>query len=304
MQPLACPRLIQNHLHQNKAMDLEHLPRYQLHNQHLQIEALTEGGLRLIALRLPNSTQNLLAESPNNHWPTPYGEYHLLGGHRLWVAPETPERTYIPDTGKIQIEETGNGLRLTAAIEEPTGLQKSIHLQPDPQHPAIDVTHTIANRGKSSIEVSAWAITALPLGGRAILPQPIGPSDGLQPNRHLTLWPYTRIQDRRLKLNDDWITLQAASSLPPCKIGYLNTHGWIAYQRDGVLFVKRFEVHASQPHPDRNCNVEVYCNDVLIELETLSPSVCLLAGKTITHTERWEIYQSENLPPEFDSLPV
>lgn len=281
-------------------MDLKHLPRYPLHNQYLQIEALTEGGLRLIALRLPDSTQNLLAESPDNHWPTPYGEYYLLGGHRLWVAPEIPEQTYIPETGKIQVEEIGNGLRLTAAIEEPTGLQKSIHIQPDPQHPALDITHIIANRGTSPIEVSAWAITALPLGGTAILPQPIGPSDGLQPNRHLVLWPYTRIQDRRLKLNDDWITLQAIPSLPACKIGYLNTHGWIAYQRNGVLFVKRFETHANQTYPDRNCNVEVYCNDMLIELETLSPSVCLSAGASTTYTERWEIYQGESLPPEFD----
>jgi len=32
----------------------------------------------------------LLAETPNVHWRTPHGEYHLRGGHRLWTAPENP----------------------------------------------------------------------------------------------------------------------------------------------------------------------------------------------------------------------
>jgi hypothetical protein len=263
------------------------------------LDCLTAGGLRIIRLRRVGSDLNLLAETPNNHWPTPHGEYHLLGGHRLWAAPEIPGQTYIPDAKEVLVEEVDNGLRLTAPVEAPTGLQKSIQVSLHPSQPALTLTHSIANHGTTPVELAAWAITALPLGGTVVLPQTAGAMDSFQPNRNLALWSYTRINDPRLRLGDDFIRLQASPSLPPCKIGYFNTHGWVGYLRDDVLFVKRFQVQADQPHADRGCNVEVYCNDQLIELETLSPLIVLQSGGSVIHVEIWELHPLDDLPDEF-----
>src|SRR3989304_5003862 len=87
------------------------LPARSIRNQHLQLDCLLKGGLRIVRLRLAGSDENLLAEIPDVYWPTPTGEYYLRGGHRLWLAPESTTCSYTADEGKLTIEEMPNGLR-------------------------------------------------------------------------------------------------------------------------------------------------------------------------------------------------
>jgi hypothetical protein len=83
---------------------------------------------------------------------------------------------------------------------------------------------------------------------------------------------------------------KADAMLPPFKIGYFNSHGWLAYWIDGVLFRKTFDVLAGLPHPDNNCNAEMYCNNQFVELESLAPLKRLNPGDSATHTEVWDIF--------------
>jgi hypothetical protein len=78
--------------------------------------------------------------------------------------------------------------------------------------------------------------------------------------------------------------------LPPFKIGYFNSHGWLAYWIDGVLFCKTFDVLAGLPYPDNNCNAEMYCNNQFVELESLAPLKRLNPGDSATHTEVWDVF--------------
>ena len=58
-----------------------------LKNDFVQIDYLTDA-LRIMGLT-PAGGTNLLAHIPDFHpVPTPYGEFHFRGGHRLWHAPE------------------------------------------------------------------------------------------------------------------------------------------------------------------------------------------------------------------------
>lgn len=262
-----------------------------LSNNHLHLVYLTHGGLRISALELADAPGNVLIEAPAAHWPTPYGEYFLIGGHRLWHAPEIAARTYVPDAAELAVEPLPDGVRLTAPVEAPTGIGKSLEIHLHPDLPAVTVIHGLRNAGLWPVELAPWAITALPLGGTMILPQPAAAPGSFLPNRQLVLWPYTRWQDTRLHLNDDMISLEARPALPPCKIGYFNTSGWVGYLRQGVLLLKRFTVQAERPHVDRGCNVEVYCNDHLAELETLGPLERIEPGQTVFHRETWELHR-------------
>ncbi len=272
-------------------------------NNHLSLEFLVDAGPRIVRLFLQGSNDNWLAEVPSKKVTTSLGEYLFRGGHRLWYAPEEILNTYRPDNDPPTIEELAEGICLHQPTEPLTGIRKSIEIHLAPDRAALTLTHRIENTGRRSIELAPWAITMLRLDGVAILPQPVDVVDerGLLPNRHIVLWPYTRINDPRLELGDELIRVHARPQLPACKIGYLNRSGWIAYWHDHVLFVKRFAPHADQPHSDSNCNVEVYCNDEFIELETLAPLVRLEPGQSVTHDEQWEFYQDvalESLPSE------
>ena len=267
-----------------------------LENQFLQLEYLVNSA-RIVRFSLKGKP-NLFADLGLSPLATPYGNFYFRGGHRLWHSPEAMPRTYIPDNKGGVVTEIPNGARIEMPAEPWTHIAKSIEIQFNPDQPQITLRHELRNDGAWAVQFSAWALTMFRLGGVGIFPQPIGNVDeaGLLSNRKLILWPYARTDDPRLTLRDDFILVHATPSLPPFKFGYFNPHGWAAYWLDEALFVKRFEAQADASYPDHGCNVESYCNDKFIELESLSPLTNVNPGETVIHTELWEVYESLDAP--------
>ncbi|HNN12734.1 MAG TPA: hypothetical protein PKL78_04200, partial [Anaerolineales bacterium] len=199
-------------------------------------------------------------------------------------------RTYAPDTGELKITDLPNGVILETQTEPGSGIRKRIEIQLAPDKAAATLTHTLINDGLWPVELAPWTITQFRMGGTAVLPMPVGNVDtaGLLPNRNLSFWPYSRINDPRLSLRDDFILFKA-DSLPPFKMGYFNPQGWLAYWVDDVLFKKTFSVQTNLMYPDNNSNAEIYCNEEFVELESLSPLVKLDPGESTQHVETWEI---------------
>jgi hypothetical protein len=272
-----------------------------LKNDFLQIEYLADA-LRIVGL-MPNGKTNLFAELSDLDSPpvpTPYGDFHFLGGHRLWHAPEALPRTYIPDT-PLTIIEVPEGVLLESQTEPGAGLRKQILIDLAPDRPSVRITHTLINDGMWSVELAPWAITQFRLGGTVILPLPTGNADpaGLLHNRQFSLWPYARIHDPRLKFEDSFILFKADALLPPFKIGYFNPHCWIAYWLEGILFRKTTTVFPGLPYPDNNCTSEMYCNHKFVELESVGPLAMLPAGGSVSHMETWDIHEGlDSLPEE------
>lgn len=271
-----------------------------LKSNFLQIEYLTHS-LRLVGL-LPDGKPNMLAELDDfPPVPTPYGDFHFRGGHRLWHAPEAMPRTYIPDVGELAVSDLPDGVLLETQTEPGTRIRKQIKICMAADRPSATLTHTLINDSLWPIELAPWTITQFRLGGTVILPMPVGSVDyaGLLPNRYVSLWPYTRINDPRLKLDDKFVLFKADAILPPFKMGYFNSAGWLAYWLDGILFRKTFDVHVGSRHPDNNCNAEIYCNDQFVELESLAPLNRLDPDASVNHTETWDIfYGLDSLPQE------
>ena len=258
------------------------LPFASIENDFLRLDYLTTTGPRIIGLHAKGSSGNMLVETPEVHWPTPHGEFYLRGGHRLWVAPENP--FYVCPEDGVQVEQNGSKVILRSA-EDASGIEKEISIQLDDNR--VHLFHRVTWHGENEIRLAPWAITQLRLGSMAILPQ--SNADGLLPNRNIVLWPYTRIDDERLELNDELILLHGKVSAEACKIGGSNSHGWIACALGDTLFIKYFEVNANEPHPDLGCNVEAYVKDVCIELETLGPLRTLKQGDSVIHAETWQV---------------
>jgi hypothetical protein len=274
--------------------DFYGLPVGILENESLRLEYLKTAGPRIVRLTLPGKP-NLLAEIPDAALETPLGPYYFRGGHRLWCGPESIPGTYIPDNDSVEVKEFPGGVRLTGRAEPGTGIVKSIELRLAPEQVAVTVQHELFNNGVRPVELAPWALSMLRLGGTAILPQPRGnpgSAQGWLHNRILALWPYTQINDPRMILGDDFSLVQATPSRYHAKIGYFNTSGWMAYWLEGILFRKTFAVDVQSSYPDRGCNVEVYCDENVIELETFGALGRLEPGKAFIHTETWELFES------------
>ena len=269
-----------------------------LKNDFLQIEYLT-ASQRVMSLSLTGKPNMLADISGTPPIPTPWGDFHFRGGHRLWHSPEAMPRTYVPDTGEMTITDLPDGVILETQTEPGTGIRKRIEIRLAAEKPSATLRHTLINDGLWPVELAPWAITQFRLGGTAILPMPIGNVDaaGLLPNRQISFWPYTRLNDPRLSLRDDYVIFKA-DALPPFKIGYFNPHGWLAYWLDGVLFRKTFGAQTGALYPDNNCNVEIYCNDQFVELESLAPLTTLNPGASVEHVETWEVLDGMKSLPE------
>ncbi len=286
--------------------DFYGLPTGLIATRHLQLEYLTEAGPRLVRLLLKAAAhpENILAETPLLSWPTPFGDYHLRGGHRLWHAPEAAGQSSMPDSDGLEAAELADGVRLCQPVESATGIRKILEVHVPSDRPALTLTHVLINEGVRPVELAPWAITQLALGGVAILPQPSSAVDphGLQPNRSLVLWPYTHVADERLELHDDVWLVHGRSQLQPCKIGYLDRQGWAGYFWNQTLLMTRFGRVLDRQYPDWGCNVEVYCNDGFLELETLAPLDRLEPGQSATHVEQWEFLVGVDVPPSWEGI--
>ena len=241
-------------------------------------------------LGLMGTGQNLFAVLPEATLERPAGApFRLVGGHRLWAAPEVPEITYEPGDGPCAIAEVDGGVRVEAPADG-AGLVKALEIRADGRDWIVD--HELRNDGFRSISLAPWAITQLRPGGRARLP--IGArASGPQADRSLVLWPYTDLDDPRLAFQRDEVEIDAAPGVAPgagpLKVGASPGEGRVSYRVGGAMFEKRVDVDPSLPYPDRGAAVQVFVREDFCELETLGPLVTLGAGEATTHRETWTL---------------
>lgn len=271
-----------------------------LENSQLRLEYLANTGPRIVRLFLRDNPRNLFGEFPNVGWEIDEGYFHLLGGHRLWAAPEKPGISYLPDVGGLTLRELPSGVEMIWEPKKDAGLAKSIRIELIEQRPVVQIVHTIINHFDHQVRVAPWGITVFPLGGSAYLPSRQN-GNGSNPESNLVIWPYSHRKDPRLALNSMGIKVKAKEGLPPLKVGGFADSGCCAYYNDGVLFVKTRELLAGE-YPDNNCNVEAYCSDLYIELETLAPLRDLAPGDSVSSAETWELFVGDSADRKLEQI--
>jgi hypothetical protein len=241
----------------------------------------TSVGPRILGLLVGGD--NVLAVLPGAAIARPDGEpLRLLGGHRLWAAPEVPRITYAPDVAPCTTIATDDGVRVEAPADD-AGLTKTIDVRPTGDGWIVD--HEIRNTADAPIALAPWAITQFPLGGVVVAPASTD-ATGPQADRSLVLWPYTDPADPRLRLLRDELRVDASSG-PRLKVGLAPGRGRVAYERAGLRFEKEAVVDPDASYPDRGAAIQVFVGDGFCELETLGPLRALTPGDVAQHRERW-----------------
>jgi hypothetical protein len=266
---------------------------YRLSNELVELIATTDVGPRLIRFGFVGE-ENEFKEFDSMRGQTGGDKWWAYGGHRLWHAPEAQPRTYEPDNAPVQIEPLNDGMHLIQAVESTTGIKKEIEVRLARDEARVEVLHRLRNTSLWTVELAPWALTVMAPGGAAIFPLPprgTHPQD-LLPTSTLTLWAYTDLSDPRWTWGRKYIRLRQDSNLEtPQKIGALVSEGWIAYFRDGHLFIKSFDYAPGGHYPDFGCSVETFTDAEMLEIETLGPLVQLEPGAAVEHVERWSLFQ-------------
>ncbi|MDE5990868.1 MAG: hypothetical protein K2H36_04735 [Clostridia bacterium] len=213
------------------------------------------------------------------------GIWHIYGGHRLWKSPEYID-TYYPDNSPVQVKEEGNGVIFTSEIESTTGIQKSIKITMDEEGNAI-LEHKFVNCAQTATPpIALWTLSVMDKGAVARIP--LNTEDkGLLPNRNLVLWSYTDIKDERLQINNDCVILSQKNIAQPIKLGMFVKDS-VCVDVKGMKFTIDFDC-VDGDYADYCCNVETYTNDIMLEIETLSPIKSLQKGESAVLISKWRL---------------
>ena len=276
----------------------------ELGNRSLTLLVTRSVGPRIIAL-YTSEGENIFAEVPDFTLDCPgRGLFHLYGGHRLWIAPEEPGRTYLPDDDPVHVEQIEGGLEVIQPYNELTGMKKTLRIRLEGDQPVVVVEHELTNMSTSSITCAPWAITQVKPGGTAFLPQKtdLTNKNPSLPNRKLILWPYTDINNPAINWGNEAISVHANMQKGALKIGFPNTRGWLAYWCDGVLFVKEAEYDPDADYFDNDSSSECFCRSEFLELETLGPVSSVKPGGSISHFETWHLFSGIPRPEKMETL--
>lgn len=262
-------------------------------------------GPRIISLAY-KKYGNIFAELPDEVLECPRGgKFRFYGGHRLWVAPEVPSVTYMPDDHPITINWQSDGIEMIQAPDSNGGLLKTIYIRQTDYANIIIIDHLVKNKGDTERKIAPWAITQMKVGGTAILPykSSVSVKSPLLPNRSLYLWPYTNIHDPRIQFNKHFIFV---STVPldesPLKVGIAHMQKWIAYFMNGLLFIKYSNKIGPDCALDMGAAGQCYCNDKFIELETLGVYRKIEPSESISHREVWRIVENPFSSPTTEAL--
>lgn len=260
-------------------------------------------GPRIIGLKHNGGANHMAVFEETKGKVVKSDKFVAYGGHRIWHAPELKERTYFGDNNPCEVEMRKDGVKVTAPIETATNLRRGFKVTINDAG-EVTVTHFIENCGLFDVELSIWGLSQFAVGG--LLVAPISTLDtGLVANANISLWPYGRMNDRRVYWGDKFVTVKPDTlETPPFKFGMSIDEGYAAYFNHNQLFVKRMEYYFGAEYPNYYSNFESYTNKKFIEIEVLSPLLTIEPGETETIAEQWKLYDNVACPARDDEAAI
>lgn len=266
-----------------------------LTNGEIELIATTDVGPRIIRLGFVGG-QNFFKNYEEQLGKIGGEVWNIMGGHRLWHAPEAAPRTYSPDNDPIEFSWEDNVLTLKQPVEQSTGIEKEIQIFIAEHTNQVQVKHRLYNRNLWNVTLAPWALSVMNEGGRIIIPQEeYRPHpDCLSPARPLILWHFTNMADPRWNWGTKYIQLrQDPAATTKQKLGTLNKQGWAAYALGDELFIKTCPYFPQASYADYGCNLETFTDSDMLEVETLGPLTVLEPGESVDHDETWFISKTK-----------
>jgi len=223
--------------------------------------------------------------------------FYRYGGHRVWLSPERMPETYYPDNEPVIYGILPEGVSFTPVRQKRNEMQLSFEVIMGEDATDIMVVHSAKNCSKEKQNYALWSITMVNSGGVEIIPQNQDNSNALLPNRTISIWPYTDINDKRIFLGNKYLTVQHDDSIEKAlKIGVNNVLGWASYTNGDYTLVKRY-IHSPQAiYPDFGCSYETSVSNDYVEMDSLSPLYGIEPGAGIRHVENLSLFKAPASP--------
>lgn len=275
-----------------------------LSNKKIELVAALDFGPRIMRFNFAGE-ENIFHEDVNfdvNNEVPEYGfkeenrkVWQNYGGHRIWVAPESDPRTYYPDNTPVEWYKKDDGIVLCPPEETKNNIKKEMQIVMHDDN-NVDIIQRVKNTGMWPIKFALWGVSVMSRGGMEVISQP-DRATGLLQNRVVALWPYSKMNDKRVTWGEKYITLmQDEKNISSFKFGINNEKGWAAYFNHNNLFINRYDQYIDKEYPDGGMSFESYSNNFILEMETLSPMHIFKPGEVREHTEHLALFDNVKRP--------
>ena len=212
-------------------------------------------------------------------------------GHRLLLK-EYPSKSNIPliEDEPIVYSILPEGIRFVPPYEN---LQTSIEITLSENTNNLMILHSVKNLSYEKKNLAICASTSfLGKNGILVVPQNEEYSD-IAPNRIISLWSYSKINDSRLSLFDKYLTFSPNSkNKSSFRLGTNNTPGWVAFLCNNTAFFKRFVHNSNAKYLDGESSLEFFSTENVLTVETLSPIFEIGKNEIARHAENWSIFKA------------
>jgi len=225
------------------------------------------------------------------------GEYHLMGGHRVWITrpmADESEDTYLSDNAPCEVKIDGTTITVTSPAHPVHQLERGMRIEVL-EESCFRVTNIIKNAGGLIYSGGVWSPTCIVPDGR-ILRVPLGEDD--------TTWDIVKVVIPRVfagntvRLDDPQVTFEGNDLVVRpqgmvCKRCVAAPKGTIemSWPEKGITFTKKVPYERFGRYPLDGCNLAVFVgqDNWMAEMESFAPEQPIIPGQTVEHSEIWRL---------------
>ena len=259
---------------------------YRLRLGEAEMVVVTEVGPRIISLSVGGGANLLFVDDETAGQGQGDADWHVYGGHRLWVAPET-DHSYAPDNARCEVEVADGRFTAIAPVVPQTKLRKRITVTAEDG--CFVIENGVLNTGTAVYAGAIWALTCFRPEGVVAFPWGREGSWDLKKIVYWNRWMghSSDVTSQQWQPGPDLFTVVPTGE--EGKVGANSPEGWIAMCRDDATFVKSHRWVPGAHYFDEGWTIEIYTCDRFIEMETLSPLGVFYPGFEVVHRETWRV---------------
>ncbi len=274
---------------------------YRLRLGEVEMVVVTEIGPRILALSVGDGPNLLFVDQETAGQGQGDAAWHIYGGHRVWVAPETAH-TYAPDNARCAVEVSDDGLTVTvtAPVTPQTKLQKRLTITAQESHFVVE--QGVRNTDDALYTGAVWALTCVEPNGVIAFPWGRGGAWDVKRILYWNRWIDHRsdVTSRQWQPGPDLFMVVPTGE--EGKVGTNPPEGWVALCREDATFVKSHCWVPGARYPDEDCSIGVYTCEQFVEMETVSPLAVIYPGAEIVHREIWTMTAEATDPADGAAL--
>lgn len=210
----------------------------------------------------------------------PSSVHEVNYGATLWPSPQSDwgwPPYEVLDTDPYHVSFDGGELVLRSKPDTVSGYLFQKRFRVSTGDTAVNIEYSIYNMSSQVKQVAAWDVCRT-AGGLCFFP--VGEDAEL---------PASSLESVKEENGILWYHFHKSLLSEPQKLFSTAREGWLAYLKDGLLFVKTFpDTYVSELAPGQG-EVEIFAqkDGLYIELENHGPYTTLKPGEHLTYCEKW-----------------